>query len=100
MTCPSCGSERVYSSRLRNRLEALRHRLTERQPYRCHDCGLRRWQQAPPRDNRDVQPEDLRIRRNAAPVSAGELDPLDPASREPGPVTDVELDPLDPKSPG
>jgi hypothetical protein len=99
MTCPSCGSERIFSSRLRNRLEALRRHLTDRQPYRCHDCGLRSWQHVLPRDNRDVQPEDLRIRRDAAPVSAGELDPLDPASREPEVVTDVELDPLDPKVP-
>ena len=70
MTCPSCDSERVYPSRLRNTVERLRHRLTDRQPYRCHDCVWRRWQQmafiAP---NPDVSPDDLRVGRRPAPWS-------------------------------
>ena len=40
MKCPACGSTRVFPSRLRNILERLRQMLTEKQPYRCHQCEL------------------------------------------------------------
>ena len=97
MTCPSCGSERVYPSRLRNTIERLRHRLTDRQPYRCHDCGWRRWQQmAFTAPNPDVTPDDLRVGRRPAPVVADDLDPLDPRDREIPVVSEQDLDPLDP----
>ena len=79
MKCPSCDSTRVFPSRLKSFLEALRHRLTDRQPYRCHDCGQRRWlpiEIVPARP--DVQPDDLRTGRPSNPVGRNELDPLDP----------------------
>lgn len=99
MRCPSCGSVRVFPSRLRNSFERLRHRLTERQPYRCHDCGWRRWRLlAFHATNPDIQPEDLRTGRGTSPVQTRELDPLDPAGREVEPVSDMDLDPLDPKN--
>jgi hypothetical protein len=97
MTCPSCGSQRVFPSRLRNSFERLRNRLTDRQPYRCHDCGHRKWHllafNAP---NPDIAPEDLRTGQRPAAVSTDDLDPLDPADRETPEVSDGELDPLDP----
>ena len=63
----------------------MRRRLTEQQPYRCHQCGWREWRplMLPPA-NPDVQPEDLRTGRQPKPVTGSDLDPLDP---------------LDPKSP-
>jgi len=101
MTCPSCGSTRVFPSRLRNPIEAIRHRLTDKQPYRCHDCGWRRWQLfLIPSDHPDIQPDDLRTGQGAPPVSTRDLDPLDPAGREIPPVSDRDLDPLDPKVQG
>jgi hypothetical protein len=83
MICPSCGSPRVYPSRLRNVYETLRHRLTDKQPYRCHQCGWRRWREievSPPQP--DVLPDDLRTARGANPIPGGDLDPLDPTSRQ------------------
>jgi hypothetical protein len=59
----------------------VRRRLTERQPYRCHDCGWREWRAielTPP--NPDIHPDDLRTGRQPAPVTGNELDPLDPKS--------------------
>ena len=79
MKCPSCESTRVFPSRLKGLLETIRHRLTDRQPYRCHDCGWRRWlpiEIVPPQP--DVQPDDLRTGRTSSPVGGGDLDPLDP----------------------
>jgi hypothetical protein len=79
MKCPSCDSTRVYPSRLRGFLEVLRHRLTDRQPYRCRDCGWRRWlaiEIVPIQP--DVRPDDLRTGGPPNPVAGGELDPLDP----------------------
>jgi hypothetical protein len=64
---------------LKNTLERLRQKLTERQPYRCHECGWRKW-----RDveflgaNPDVHPEDLRTGRGPAPVTPTDVDQLDP----------------------
>jgi transposase-like protein len=80
MKCPKCASIRVYPSRLRGGLERLRQKLTERQPYRCHECGWRRW-----RDveflgrSADVSPDDLRTGRGPTPLSTSEVDDLDPA---------------------
>jgi hypothetical protein len=79
MKCPSCGSSRVYPSHLRNFVERLRQRLTDRQPFRCHDCGWRRWSEVHVHpQNPDVRPDDLRTGRDAAPVSTTDLDQLDP----------------------
>ena len=78
MKCPSCGSARVFPSRLRNSLERLRHMITDKQPYRCHQCGWRRWNEVRVHpDSPDVHPEDLRTGRMPKPVSVNELDQLD-----------------------
>jgi transposase-like protein len=79
MKCPACSSARVFPSRLRNGLERLRQMLTEKQPYRCHECGWRRWREMrADAENADVHPEDLRTGRVPKPVSSTELDQLDP----------------------
>ena len=84
MKCPTCGSPRVYPSRLRNLLERAREALTHKQPYRCHHCGWRKWRElfvqpeAP-----EAHPDDLRTGRGAPPVSPRELDELDPATPKP-----------------
>jgi hypothetical protein len=80
MKCPRCASIRVYPSRLRNPVERLRQKLTEKQPYRCHECNWRKWREveflsASP----DVRPDDLRTGRGVAPVSSTDVDELDPA---------------------
>lgn len=82
MKCPACGSVRVFPSRLRNTLERLREKLTEKEPYRCHECGWRRWRvvKVMP-DGPDVHPEDLRTGRVPDPVSPDDLDQLDGVSR-------------------
>ena len=81
MTCPACGSTRVFPSRLRNRVERLRQRLTDTQPYRCHQCNWRKWREVEIHsDNSDVRPDDLRTGRTPEPVSPKELDSLDTAS--------------------
>ena len=81
MTCPACQSARVFPSRLRGPLERLRQMMTEKQPYRCHDCDRRQWQdvQVHP-ESPDVDPDDLRIGRAPRPVAPHELDELDPTS--------------------
>ncbi len=81
MTCPACQSPRVFPSRLRSGLERLRQMMTDKQPYRCHQCGWRKWQdvQVHP-DSPDVVPDDLRIGRTPRPVSPSEFDELDPTS--------------------
>jgi hypothetical protein len=87
----------MFPSRLRNTIERLRNRLTGKQPYRCHDCGSRKWQlMAFSLPNPDISPDDLRTGQRPAPVSIGDLDPLDPADREIPAVSEHELDPLDP----
>jgi hypothetical protein len=84
MTCPACRSGRVFPSRLRNGFERLRQLMTEKQPYRCHQCGWRKW-----RDVRvhavaaDVHPADLRTGRVTPPVSPHEFDQLDAQPPEP-----------------
>jgi hypothetical protein len=97
MNCPSCGSPRLFPSRLRGPFEAIRRRLTDRQPYRCHACSWRGWRLiATPEPAADVQPDDLRSGQPAVPLSGGELDPLDPAGRDIPPVSEVDLDRIDP----
>ena len=78
MQCPSCGSPRVYPSRIRHVIERLRQTLTDKQPIRCHDCGWRRWRDAiAHEDTAPVVPDDLRTGRGRAPVSTTELEALD-----------------------
>lgn len=80
MKCPRCASVRVYPSRLRNSLERLRQKLTDRQPYRCHECNWRNWREVEfLTRNPDVSPDDLRTGHGAAPVSSKDVDQLDPA---------------------
>jgi len=80
MKCPACSSARVYPSRLRNSFERLRQKLTERQPYRCHECGWRKWREVEfLAANSDVQPDDLRTGHGPVTVSTNEVDELDPA---------------------
>lgn len=81
MKCPSCGSVRVYPSHLRTALERLRQMMTDKQPYRCHQCGWRKWGVVQfDSDGPDVSPEDLRMGRARQPISTTELDQLDTAS--------------------
>jgi hypothetical protein len=69
----------VYPSRLRNTVERLRQRLTDRQPYRCHECGWRRWREVEfIGHSPDVRPDDLRTGRGSAPLNPAEVDQLDP----------------------
>lgn len=78
MKCAACGSPRVYPSRLRNSLERLRQLVSDKQPYRCHACGWRKWNDvAVHPDSPDVHPEDLRTGRVSKPVSTTDLDQLD-----------------------
>lgn len=52
--------------------------ITDKQPYRCHQCGWRRWNEVrvlP--ESPDVHPEDLRTGRVPKPVSVNDLDQLD-----------------------
>ena len=80
MKCPRCASARVYPSRLRNGLERLRQKMTDLQPYRCHECSWRRWRPVEFLSaNPDVGPEDLRTGRGVTPPSPAEVDQLDPA---------------------
>lgn len=81
MKCPACGSLRVYPSRLRNSLERLRQLVTEKQPYRCHQCGWRKWRavRVLP-ESPDVHPADLRTGRVPRSVTASDLDRLDTSS--------------------
>ena len=80
MKCPRCASVRVYPSKLRNALERLRQKLTEKQPYRCHECNWRKWREVEfLSPSPDVRPDDLRTGRGVAPVSSNDVDTLDPA---------------------
>jgi len=85
MTCASCGSTRVYPSRLRNVFERVREAMTGRQPHRCHQCGWRKW--ARPEflkaeflkgNGSETRPDDLRTGHDTAPVKPNDLDELDP----------------------
>jgi hypothetical protein len=78
MTCPTCGSPRVYLSRLRGPLERIHELLTSHQPYRCHGCGWRGWREVrvlP--ESPDVRAEDLRTGRASNPLTEHDLDELD-----------------------
>ena len=44
-------------------IERVRQMLTDKQPYRCHECGWRRWRDMLIHDTPDVHPEDLRTGR-------------------------------------
>jgi hypothetical protein len=80
MKCPKCASTRVYPSRLRGGLERLRQKVTDRQPYRCHECGWRRWREVEFLGaSTDVRPDDLRTGRGPSPLSTTDVDELDPA---------------------
>ena len=80
MKCPKCASARVYPSRLRNTLEKLRQKMTDRQPYRCHECGWRKWRDVEFLSvNPDVRPEDLRTGHGVLPLSTKDVDQLDSA---------------------
>lgn len=81
MKCPACGSTRVFPSRLRNGIEQLRQIITDKQPYRCHECEWRKWREVEIHaDDADVHPEDLRTGRTPQPVSPSDFDELDAAS--------------------
>jgi hypothetical protein len=81
MKCPGCGSARVFPSRLRNTLERLRNLLTDKQPYRCHQCGWRKWNEVRVhQESQDVHPDDLRTGRVPRPLSTSDLDQLDTPS--------------------
>jgi hypothetical protein len=74
----------VFPSRLRNSIERLRQMVTENQPYRCHQCGWRKWRGVQVHaDAADVYPDDLRTGRVLQPVSPQEFDQLDAPSTEP-----------------
>ncbi|MGB2718110.1 MAG: hypothetical protein WBC51_28240 [Vicinamibacterales bacterium] len=84
MKCPSCGSARVYPSRLRNVVERLRQNLTDKQPFRCHECGWRQWRELVVHEAATpVEPDDLRTGRAGAPLSSKDLEQLDSTPRRP-----------------
>ena len=81
MKCPACDSTRVVPSRLRNVLERARQMTTGKQPYRCHQCGWRKWRDVEIHpDSPDVHPEDLRTGRMPQPVLPSDLDSIDPSA--------------------
>jgi hypothetical protein len=81
MKCPACGSARVYPSRLRNAFERLRQFVTDTQPFRCHECGWRKWREMRVHPySPDVHPEDLRTGRPPQPITPSDLDRLDSSS--------------------
>jgi len=70
----------VYPSRLRNSFERLRQKVTDRQPYRCHECSWRAWRDVEFHSpSPDVRPDDLRNGKQAGPLSSTDVDQLDPA---------------------
>jgi hypothetical protein len=61
-------------------MERLRQKMTELQPYRCHECDWRKWREVEFMSvHADVKPEDLRTGRGPGPVSQTDVDQLDPA---------------------
>jgi len=53
--------------------------MTDRQPYRCHECGWRKWRDVEfLSPSPDVKPEDLRSGQRSGPVAPGDVDRLDP----------------------
>ena len=58
--------------------------MTERQPYRCHQCNWRKWRDVQVHPSAgDVHPGDLRTGRVTPPVSPHEFDQLDAQPTEP-----------------
>jgi hypothetical protein len=56
----------------------MRRALTDRQPYRCHACGMRAWSSIDvPIDRSDASPDDLRTGVAAKPITTNDLDHLD-----------------------
>ena len=41
MTCPKCGSERVFSSRYKSLAEFFDLLFQFKRPFRCHNCWVR-----------------------------------------------------------
>ena len=82
MKCPRCASTRVYPSRLRGTVERVRQKITDRQPYRCHECGWRAWRDVEflSTKDSDVTPDDLRTGRRPSALDQKDVDQLDPAS--------------------
>jgi hypothetical protein len=65
---------------LRNGLERFRQKVTDRQPYRCHECSWRKWRDVEFLTNSpDVKPEDLRTGRGPGDIEETDVDQLDPA---------------------
>jgi hypothetical protein len=61
--------------------------LTEKQPFRCHQCNWRKWQVLRIHaDHPDVHPEDLRTGRVSPPVSPTDLDEIDDTVLAPDPI--------------
>lgn len=59
-------------------MERVRRALTERQPYRCHACGYRGWNEIRvPVETAEAGPDDLRTGVAAKPITATDLDQLD-----------------------
>jgi hypothetical protein len=77
--CPSCGSTRVYPSRHRSVAERLRQVLTEKRPYRCHQCNWRKWIaieiRIPKQPN--VDPQSLARPNGNRPLQPADMDRLD-----------------------
>jgi hypothetical protein len=54
--------------------------LTDRQPYRCHECDWRRWREVEFHSvSPDVKPDDLRSGHQTGPLAQKDVDRLDPA---------------------
>ena len=80
MQCASCGSARVYPSRLKNVMERLRHSVTGKRPLRCRDCDWRQWREVVVHEGQaPVRPDDLRTGRRAPDVSLADLERIDSA---------------------
>jgi hypothetical protein len=68
-------------------MERLRQMVSDRQPYRCHHCGWRKWREVEVHpDNADVHPDDLRTGRQSPPIGPGDLDKLDAVDPSSPPV--------------
>lgn len=68
----------MYQSRPHNILERVRSMVTDKQPFRCHACGWRKWRGVVVHeDTHDVRPDDLRTGRVPKPVTNADLDQLD-----------------------
>lgn len=77
--CPTCGSHRIYPSRLRSMIERLRRAMTAKQPYRCHACNHRGWYpiDIPVSRKPDAPPEVLQVTSRKETITGDDLDRLD-----------------------